>query len=926
MRQKIFLILWLIALCVSSQTIKINDVPDWDKIPVKVIHRMYQDHRGFIWYGTFGGLFRYDGYAIKAYRSDFKTPDVFSSNYITNIREDKDANLWIGTIEGLYVLDTKTDKMRKINLGKDTGKNIFTISVTSDGMIWVSVLGTLYSLNADGDVCTKVSLQNNAGVYFVYMNDKNEYIVSVEWQGLFRLDGKGQLEPYHNNIKYRSVEGIIHDSVHNCYWLNTWENGVVKFLPENPAGMEYVEQPLPQNRNGESTCRTYHMVQSGKTHDLWVTTWNGLSVLGIDSLGILRNKKTDSFLPVETPALYDIIEDHKGNLWVSSFDGKSFVVSLDDRDAEENSFVNENIISSFGSNPSINAICFAKNREIWMSQKRRGFILYRPHAGASPACVIYNNVKGSEGMEPNILFPSYDANSVWGANIWSSVICEFKHDADCVMCVRKIDLAAKGCGEMLVRSIVQMSSHTLVVATDKGLYEYDMKADCLNKVWKIGGDVNCLCLTGDGMLVAATNKRGLYVLQGKNLDDEPKFYPMSKMFSCMAPSVDGNVWIGTEHGELIQVSVHTGERVIWNDVCNMNGDMIVSVLTDEFNHVWVATDHELKELSPSKKVYRVHDIDDKSGGLERLQVGVSDGRTICMAGNGGVMFMEASNNLESMPSSEKPVITSITAGGKPYGLVLPSDASNICIEFSSLDILNASRIRYAFKMDGVNNDWVYLPAGQNKAFYSSLPLGRHRFMVKSTGDNGLWSMGCLEVEIVREPHWWETWWACMLYVCVVMLAVSVSIVYYKRYVNKKTTELLFDSKELISMKHYAELERPVATHSDAAQYIQLDNILLEAARKVVLENLSDNDFDVNIFASKMNMSRSTLNRKIKVLTDKTPLEFIKDIKIEQAGMMLRDKTATVHDVIQSLGYSDYKNFANTFKKKFGMSPSEWQKK
>ncbi len=43
MIQKIFLIQWLIALCVSSQTIKINDVPDWDKIPVKVIHRMYQD-------------------------------------------------------------------------------------------------------------------------------------------------------------------------------------------------------------------------------------------------------------------------------------------------------------------------------------------------------------------------------------------------------------------------------------------------------------------------------------------------------------------------------------------------------------------------------------------------------------------------------------------------------------------------------------------------------------------------------------------------------------------------------------------------------------------------------------------------------------------------------------------------------------------
>lgn len=54
---KDILILWLIALCVSSQTIKINDVPDWDKILVKVIHRMYQDHRGFIWSCPKGLLF-----------------------------------------------------------------------------------------------------------------------------------------------------------------------------------------------------------------------------------------------------------------------------------------------------------------------------------------------------------------------------------------------------------------------------------------------------------------------------------------------------------------------------------------------------------------------------------------------------------------------------------------------------------------------------------------------------------------------------------------------------------------------------------------------------------------------------------------------------------------------------------------------------
>ena len=153
MKPVIYAILFLASvLNINAQLARVNVVPGWDKIPVKAIHRIYQDNEGYMWYGTFGGLFRYDGYSFKSYRSDFKTPGLFDNNYITNISEDKRGHIWVGTIEGLYRIDKHTDSTNKIDLKGESSSNIFTISVTDDGRIWASTLGRLYELSADGEI------------------------------------------------------------------------------------------------------------------------------------------------------------------------------------------------------------------------------------------------------------------------------------------------------------------------------------------------------------------------------------------------------------------------------------------------------------------------------------------------------------------------------------------------------------------------------------------------------------------------------------------------------------------------------------------------------------------------------------------------------------------------------------------------------
>ena len=91
-----------------AQEISVRPIPMLDKLPVKAIHRIFQDSEGYIWYGTFDGLCRYDGYDIKVYRSDLSNPNLLASNYITYIAEDHEKKIWFGTTNGLYTLDKST--------------------------------------------------------------------------------------------------------------------------------------------------------------------------------------------------------------------------------------------------------------------------------------------------------------------------------------------------------------------------------------------------------------------------------------------------------------------------------------------------------------------------------------------------------------------------------------------------------------------------------------------------------------------------------------------------------------------------------------------------------------------------------------------------------------------------------------------------
>jgi ligand-binding sensor domain-containing protein len=72
---------------------------------------IYQDHTGFMWFGTYDGLNRYDGYGFKVFRNKFNDTNSLANNRVSTLTEDNRNNLWIGTTEGISLYNGLTSKL-----------------------------------------------------------------------------------------------------------------------------------------------------------------------------------------------------------------------------------------------------------------------------------------------------------------------------------------------------------------------------------------------------------------------------------------------------------------------------------------------------------------------------------------------------------------------------------------------------------------------------------------------------------------------------------------------------------------------------------------------------------------------------------------------------------------------------------------------
>ena len=104
---------------------------------------------------------------------------------------------------------------------------------------------------------------------------------------------------------------------------------------------------------------------------------------------------------------------------------------------------------------------------------------------------------------------------------------------------------------------------------------------------------------------------------------------------------------------------------------------------------------------------------------------------------------------------------------------------------------------------------------------------------------------------------------------------------------------------------------------------ELDREFMDKAISTVEQQMEDSEFSNEVFCQMMNMTQSTLYRKLKSLTGMSPNEFIRDVRIKKACMLLQRPDLQVSDVAYMVGFTDPKYFSLIFKKETGMSPTKY---
>ena len=104
-----------------------------------------------------------------------------------------------------------------------------------------------------------------------------------------------------------------------------------------------------------------------------------------------------------------------------------------------------------------------------------------------------------------------------------------------------------------------------------------------------------------------------------------------------------------------------------------------------------------------------------------------------------------------------------------------------------------------------------------------------------------------------------------------------------------------------------------------------DEVFLENALKAVERNIDKYEFNVNMFATELAVSRPQLFNKIKALTGQTPNNFIKSIRMKRAAQLISSNKMNVSEVAYAVGFKDVKYFSKCFKVQFETPPSKYLK-
>lgn len=183
------------------------------------------------------------------------------------------------------------------------------------------------------------------------------------------------------------------------------------------------------------------------------------------------------------------------------------------------------------------------------------------------------------------------------------------------------------------------------------------------------------------------------------------------------------------------------------------------------------------------------------------------------------------------------------------------------------------------------------------------------------------------IQLLEDEKRLETLWKNVLIGLVAaVLIASFSIYRWQRYRYRKNREMLDLEIDYLNQRSRQREDQFKATLAvDSSEPVESqDQKVLRTAIQTVEQHIDDTQFSVEKMADLMNMSRTSLHRKIKSISGFPPSELIRSIRLRTAARLIQNKADTVSQIALRVGFDDYSHFSKSFKKHFGVSPTLYE--
>ncbi|MFT4924846.1 MAG: signal transduction histidine kinase/ligand-binding sensor domain-containing protein [Phenylobacterium sp.] len=816
-----------------------NHITTLDSTNLGEVNVVMQSQKGYIWLGTNDGLIRFDGYSSKHFVHDDNNPHSISHNSIIDIVEDKQHNLWLGTFGGgLNKFTPATGRFEKISLATSDqtaapSDLLYELAIDNQNTLWIGSTKGLRTLSLDTELPVPLPQPLRQLDDFVmpqvFFDQQHQMWIAGYKHGVYRYIN-GNLQHFSLGSKSANdpaediIRRIIEDKQGNI-WVGA-ANALLRFDGESQSFQRF--KPSAQSDFDEDSDDIMSILPDQHGQLLLGTINEGVLSFSPQSKQFTRiSGINDVYHQFKSKRVNDIIADKDGTIWFATDEG---IIVIPEK-AQKFSYV-----SNSAANLAVTDIVQLRSGNTAIAGDFR-FYQLDPQgllgSNSQPGLLGSNTQPDSRFEDVKRLYriTQDHKGNLWFATIGHGImfyqqsndtLTAYNHDKDDSSSLPTnyvydvvIDDAQRVWSLMLSNppsfsgGVVQMQPATPTTAptpnnNDSGRHQHQIIKTFNNAVNILPYADDQLLLTSNinGLLSLDTNSK-VVTRWKKVLDNIPLyFYDVFK-------DSRNRLWLGTRGQGLALFDPQIPSIKFYGSAEGLLSNNIFSITEADDHALWLGTPVGLTRFDPASE--QVMNIEKQDGLLftkfyKRSAIKTAQGRLMMGTAAGLVSFdpqdfsqsnppvtvvindFKLFNQSVGLSSEDNPTVLKQTIEFTDQ-LRLSHQDYIFSFGFAALTYNRQDKIQFAYKMQGLDNNWLYTDSSNRVASYTTLPAGDYEFQVKASNALGQWNSEPTTIKITILPPWWRNPSSYVLYIVLTLVILFTLI-------HKRTRKLINQAKTL----------------------------------------------------------------------------------------------------------------------------------